>query len=55
MLNIILPSAAIEHKTVAGPFARKFPKAQLWVSPNQVITAIHGDSAPEICWLQLRV
>ena len=36
VLNIILPSAAIEHKTLAGPFARKFPKAQLWVSPNQV-------------------
>jgi len=33
--HVVLPSAAIEHKTAAGPFARNFPKSQLWVTPNQ--------------------
>jgi hypothetical protein len=33
--HVILPSAALEHKVLAGPFARKFSKSQLWVTPNQ--------------------
>ena len=32
---VVLGSAAIEHKVAAGPFARAFPKAQLWVAPDQ--------------------
>jgi Domain of unknown function (DUF4336) len=33
---IILPTAsAIEHKVFVGPFARKFPTAQVFVSPHQ--------------------
>ena len=32
---IVLGSAAIEHKVAAGPFARSFPLAQLWVAPDQ--------------------
>jgi len=32
---IVLGSAAIEHKVAAGPFAREFASAQLWVAPDQ--------------------
>lgn len=33
---IILPtSSGIEHKVFVGPFARKFPDAQIFVAPNQ--------------------
>ncbi|MBE9078278.1 DUF4336 domain-containing protein [Romeria aff. gracilis LEGE 07310] len=33
---IILPTvSAIEHKAFVGPFARQFPQAQVYVSPNQ--------------------
>jgi hypothetical protein len=33
---IILPTVSgIEHKVFVGPFARKFPKAQVYVSPHQ--------------------
>ena len=33
---IILPTASgLEHKVFVGPFARKFPKAQVYVAPNQ--------------------
>jgi len=33
---IILPTvSAIEHKVPAGPFARKFPSAQVYVAPHQ--------------------
>lgn len=32
---IVLGSAAIEHKVAAGPFARAFQSAQLWVVPDQ--------------------
>ncbi|MBD3880420.1 DUF4336 domain-containing protein [Phormidium tenue FACHB-886] len=33
---IILPTvSAIEHKVFVGPFARKFPNAQVFVSPHQ--------------------
>eukprot|EP00746_Dinoflagellata_sp_MGD_P045706 gnl/MRDRNA2_/MRDRNA2_21207_c0_seq2.p2 gnl/MRDRNA2_/MRDRNA2_21207_c0~~gnl/MRDRNA2_/MRDRNA2_21207_c0_seq2.p2 ORF type:complete len:112 (-),score=15.60 gnl/MRDRNA2_/MRDRNA2_21207_c0_seq2:397-684(-) len=32
---IILPSAAIEHKVFAGPFARAFPKADFYTTDKQ--------------------
>ncbi|MDJ0708450.1 MAG: DUF4336 domain-containing protein [Leptolyngbyaceae cyanobacterium MO_188.B28] len=33
---IILPTASgLEHKVFVGPFARRFPNAQVFVSPNQ--------------------
>ena len=33
---IILPTVSgIEHKVFVGPFARQFPKAQVYVSPHQ--------------------
>lgn len=33
---IILPTASgLEHKVFVGPFARKFPKAHVYVAPNQ--------------------
>ena len=33
---IILPTVSgLEHKVFVGPFARKFPQAQVYVSPNQ--------------------
>lgn len=33
---IILPTiSAVEHKVFVGPFARHFPKAQVFVAPNQ--------------------
>ena len=33
---IILPTTSgLEHKVFVGPFARQFPKAQVFVSPNQ--------------------
>jgi hypothetical protein len=33
---IILPTvSAIEHKVFVGPFARRFPQAQVFVAPNQ--------------------
>jgi hypothetical protein len=34
--HIILPTVSgLEHKAPAGPFARYFPKAQVWVAPEQ--------------------
>jgi hypothetical protein len=34
--HIILPTVSgIEHKVFVGPFSRKFPKAQVWVAPDQ--------------------
>jgi Domain of unknown function (DUF4336) len=33
---IILPTiSGLEHKVFVGPFARKFPQAQVWVTPDQ--------------------
>jgi Domain of unknown function (DUF4336) len=33
---IILPTiSGLEHKIFVGPFARAFPQAQVWVTPNQ--------------------
>mmetsp|Transcript_11781 Transcript_11781/g.29853 ORF Transcript_11781/g.29853 Transcript_11781/m.29853 type:complete len:468 (-) Transcript_11781:93-1496(-) len=32
---IILPSVAVEHKVLAGPFARKFPDAEFYVTDKQ--------------------
>ncbi len=33
---IILPTiSGLEHKVFVGPFAREFPQAQVWVTPNQ--------------------
>jgi Domain of unknown function (DUF4336) len=33
---IILPTiSGLEHKACVGPFARKFPQAQVWVAPDQ--------------------
>lgn len=32
---IILPSVAVEHKVLAGPFARKFPEAEFYVTDKQ--------------------
>jgi len=32
---ILLPSKAVEHKVLAGPFAREFPHARLFVAPGQ--------------------
>ena len=33
--TIILPSVAVEHKVLAGPFARKFPDATFYVVDQQ--------------------
>ena len=33
--HVVLGSVAIEHKTYAGVFAQKFPKASVWVQPGQ--------------------
>ncbi len=34
--HIILPtSSGLEHKIFVGPFARRFPQAQVWVAPHQ--------------------
>jgi hypothetical protein len=33
---IILPTiSGLEHKVFVGPFARRFPQAEVWVAPNQ--------------------
>eukprot|EP00468_Gymnochlora_sp_CCMP2014_P011816 CAMPEP_0167760870 /NCGR_PEP_ID=MMETSP0110_2-20121227/11835_1 /TAXON_ID=629695 /ORGANISM="Gymnochlora sp., Strain CCMP2014" /LENGTH=328 /DNA_ID=CAMNT_0007647447 /DNA_START=123 /DNA_END=1109 /DNA_ORIENTATION=- len=32
---ILLPVSAVEHKVVFGRFASKFPKAEVWTSPDQ--------------------
>jgi hypothetical protein len=32
---IILPSVAVEHKVLAGPFARNFPEAEFYVTDRQ--------------------
>ena len=32
---IVLPSVAVEHKVLAGPFARRFPNAEFYVASNQ--------------------
>lgn len=33
--HIVLPVNALEHKALAGPFARAFPGASVWVCPGQ--------------------
>lgn len=33
--HIILPTFAYEHKIFVGPFSRKFPRAKVYVAPNQ--------------------
>jgi hypothetical protein len=33
--HIILPSVAVEHKVLAGPFARKFPEADFFLTDRQ--------------------
>jgi len=33
--HIVLPTVGVEHKFLAGPFARRFPSAQCWVAPDQ--------------------
>jgi hypothetical protein len=33
--HIILPTFAYEHKIFVGPFSRRFPKAKVWIAPNQ--------------------
>jgi hypothetical protein len=33
--NIILPSVAVEHKVLAGPFAKQFPKANFYITDRQ--------------------
>uniref|UniRef100_B8HKJ6 DUF4336 domain-containing protein n=1 Tax=Cyanothece sp. (strain PCC 7425 / ATCC 29141) TaxID=395961 RepID=B8HKJ6_CYAP4 len=34
--HIILPTlSGLEHKVFVGPFARRFPQAQVWVAPGQ--------------------
>ena len=32
---IVLPTDAVEHKTYAGVFAQRFPKASVWHTPGQ--------------------
>ncbi|CAE8605013.1 unnamed protein product, partial [Polarella glacialis] len=32
---IVLPTVAVEHKYVVGPFSQFFPKAEVWVCPGQ--------------------
>ena len=32
---IVLPSVAVEHKVLAGPFARRFPEAEFYVTDQQ--------------------
>jgi len=33
--HIVLGTLGIEHKYTAGPFSRKFPRAQVWAMPGQ--------------------
>ena len=33
--HILLPSVAVEHKVLAGPFARRFPNANLYIVDRQ--------------------
>ena len=33
--HIVLGTVGLEHKALAGPFARMFPKAQVWLQPGQ--------------------
>ncbi|KAF8071318.1 rbm8a [Scenedesmus sp. PABB004] len=33
--HIVLPTFAYEHKVFVGPFSRRFPDAQVWVTPYQ--------------------
>ncbi|CAM9718027.1 unnamed protein product [Chrysoparadoxa australica] len=33
--QIVLPTLGLEHKVFAGPFAQKFPQAEVWVTPGQ--------------------
>ena len=33
--HIVLPTTAVEHKVFLGPFARKFPEADVWAAPLQ--------------------
>ena len=39
--HVILPTVCIEHKFLAGPFARCFPNAQAWVAPSQYALPIN--------------
>ena len=32
---VVLATTQYEHKIFAGPFSRRFPKAQVWVAPGQ--------------------
>jgi len=34
--HIILGTVALEHKATFGPFAQRFPKATVWLQPEQV-------------------
>ena len=33
--HIVLPSVAPEHKVLAGPFAKQFPRAEFWLTDQQ--------------------
>jgi len=33
--HIVLPTTAVEHKVYLGPFAKKYPKAEIYVAPRQ--------------------
>jgi hypothetical protein len=33
--HIVLGTVGLEHKALAGPFAKAFPKAQVWLQPGQ--------------------
>eukprot|EP00629_Pelagomonadales_sp_RCC1024_P003019 CAMPEP_0119259416 /NCGR_PEP_ID=MMETSP1329-20130426/247_1 /TAXON_ID=114041 /ORGANISM="Genus nov. species nov., Strain RCC1024" /LENGTH=483 /DNA_ID=CAMNT_0007258799 /DNA_START=78 /DNA_END=1525 /DNA_ORIENTATION=- len=39
--HVVLGTVAIEHKTYAGVFASKFPKAQVWVQPGQYAVPVN--------------
>jgi len=32
---LVLPTVAVEHKTLAGPMAQRLPNAEIWVAPGQ--------------------
>mmetsp|Transcript_508 Transcript_508/g.574 ORF Transcript_508/g.574 Transcript_508/m.574 type:complete len:484 (-) Transcript_508:248-1699(-) len=33
--HVVLPTLGLEHKVFAGPFAQKFPRAEVWYCPGQ--------------------
>ncbi|KAJ8605898.1 hypothetical protein CTAYLR_004185 [Chrysophaeum taylorii] len=35
VVDIVLPTLGVEHKVFVGPFARAFPKANVWYTPGQ--------------------